>query len=293
MPSYLASNGASNIPEYFSYPNPWPIIPFLSIMMFFPPPSTRQLSNSPKLCSDAVSESSSTTHPPILIAITTPPASIISLDSEIIIIPPPLVYGCGHQRSWTSPSPYPNRVCNCDHHAYPSYYMSTRLPNPSSNSASYLAPHSTSNSNPSASESSINWWTVSFDEIMIERSGLINNETIINETIYAQPRLEQQWLAKLYIKNVIPLHPSPFNAIVTPPLLPTIRPFVPSHDATHSSGTHPSGIKIDAIPGRPNATTPIRTLIKGEHRGSRYESRGYGHPPTLTVGMVLLVYLLI
>ena len=39
------------------------------------------------------------------------------------------------------------------------------------------------------------------------------------------------------------------------------------YDATHSLGTHPFGIKIDAIPGRFNFTSIIRTLIKGEHRG--------------------------
>ena len=71
------------------------------------------------------------------------------------------------------------------------------------------------------------------------------------------------------------------------PLLPTIRPFVFSHDATHSSGTHPFGIKIDAIPGRFNFTSTIRTLIKGEHRGFRYELRGHGHSSTPIVGMIV------
>ena len=52
------------------------------------------------------------------------------------------------------------------------------------------------------------------------------------------------------------------------------------------------GIKIDAIPGRFNFTSTIRTLIKGEHRGMCYELCGLGHSSTLTIGLVLsfLVY---
>ena len=76
------------------------------------------------------------------------------------------------------------------------------------------------------------------------------------------------------------------NAIIMLPLLPTIRSFVFSYDATHSSGTHPFGIKIDAIPGRFTFTSTIRTLIKGENRGFRYELRGHGHSSTPIVGMV-------
>ncbi len=77
------------------------------------------------------------------------------------------------------------------------------------------------------------------------------------------------------------------NAIIMLPLLPTIRLSVFSYDATHSLGTHPFGIKIDAIPGRFNFTSTIRTLIKGEHRGFCYELRGHGHSPMLIVGIAL------
>ena len=73
------------------------------------------------------------------------------------------------------------------------------------------------------------------------------------------------------------------------PLLPTIRPFVFSYDATHSLGTHSFGIKIDAIPGRFNFTSTIRTIIKGEHRGFRYELRGHGHSSMPIVGLVICV----
>ena len=97
MFSYLSPNRVFNIIEYFSYPNPWPIISFLFIMMFLPPLSPRQLCNSSKLCSDVVSESPSTPFPPFLIAIIISPALIISMDTEIIIIPSSIIYSCGYQ----------------------------------------------------------------------------------------------------------------------------------------------------------------------------------------------------
>jgi len=48
---------------------------------------------------------------------------------------------------------------------------------------------------------------------------------------------------------------------------------------------------MDAIPGRFNVTSTIRTLIKGEHRGFCYELCGFGHSSMLIVGMVLSVIL--
>jgi len=97
---------------------------------------------------------------------------------------------------------------------------------------------------------------------------------------FSQPSLES-------IEHVIPFYPFSMNAIIMLPLLPTIRPFVFSYDATHSLGTHSFGIKIDAIPGTFNFTSTIRTIIKGEHRGFCYELRGYGHSSMPIVGMIL------
>ena len=80
------------------------------------------------------------------------------------------------------------------------------------------------------------------------------------------------------------------NTIIIFPLLSTIRLFVFSFDVIHSLGIYSFGIKIDAIPGRFNFTSTIRTLIKGEHRGFCYELCGHGHSSMLIVGMVLLPY---
>ena len=37
------------------------------------------------------------------------------------------------------------------------------------------------------------------------------------------------------------------------------------------------GIKIDAIPGRINLASTLRSLFKGEHRGFCFELCGQGH----------------
>jgi len=62
---------------------------------------------------------------------------------------------------------------------------------------------------------------------------------------------------------------------------------VHSYDVIHSLGIYSLGIKIDAIPGRYNVSSTIRTLIKGDQRGLCYELCGYGHSSMLIVGMIL------
>ena len=45
------------------------------------------------------------------------------------------------------------------------------------------------------------------------------------------------------------------------------------------------GIKIDAIPGRINLASTLRSLFKGEHRGFCFELCGQGHSSMLIVGI--------
>jgi len=78
-----------------------------------------------------------------------------------------------------------------------------------------------------------------------------------------------------------------FNNELLLPLYSTIRFYVFSYDVIHSFGIYSFGIKIDAIPGRFNVTSTIRTLIKGEHKGFCYELCGYGHSSMLIVGLVV------
>jgi len=73
------------------------------------------------------------------------------------------------------------------------------------------------------------------------------------------------------------------NSSLLLPVLSTIRFFVFSYDVIHSLGIYSFGIKIDAIPGRFNFASTIRTLIKGEHRGFCYELCGHGHSSMLLI----------
>ena len=71
------------------------------------------------------------------------------------------------------------------------------------------------------------------------------------------------------------------NSILLLCFLSSLRFIVFSYDVIHSFGLYSFGIKIDAIPGKFNVTSTIRTLIKGEHRGLCYELCGYGHSTML------------
>lgn len=77
------------------------------------------------------------------------------------------------------------------------------------------------------------------------------------------------------------------NTSILIPILSTIRFFVFSYDVIHSLGIYSFGIKIDAIPGRFNFASTIRTLIKGAHYGFCYELCGHGHSSMLIVGKTL------
>jgi heme/copper-type cytochrome/quinol oxidase subunit 2 len=57
----------------------------------------------------------------------------------------------------------------------------------------------------------------------------------------------------------------------------------------HSLGFYSFGIKIDAIPGRINLVSTLRSINKGEHRGFCFELCGQGHFTMLLVGQVLLM----
>lgn len=74
------------------------------------------------------------------------------------------------------------------------------------------------------------------------------------------------------------------NTTILIPILSTIRFFVFSYDVIHALGIYSFGIKIDAIPGRFNFASTIRTLIKGQHRGFCYELCGQNHSTMLIIG---------
>ena len=174
--------------------------------------------------------------PLFLIVIIISPALIISLDPEIIIIPSSIIYSRGHQRARTFPLPHPNRVCNCDHYGYPPHYwfsskFSTVYRPLGDKGIKTLGDIRFSNKHSIGWMSNKHYMDVS-KEVHSKDCNPFHSRTTCRMT-------------KVYIKNVIPFYLFSMNAIIMPPLLPTIRPFVFSYDATHSLGTHPFGIKID------------------------------------------------
>jgi len=71
------------------------------------------------------------------------------------------------------------------------------------------------------------------------------------------------------------------NSLLLIPCFSTIRFFVFSFDVIHSLGIYAFGIKIDAIPGRFNFASTIRTLNKGFNKGFCFELCGTGHSSML------------
>lgn len=76
------------------------------------------------------------------------------------------------------------------------------------------------------------------------------------------------------------------NRYLILPLGSSFKSIVPSFDVIHPLGFHSFGIKLDGIPGRIHFASTLRTLLQGEHRGFRVESRGQGHSPMLLLGIV-------
>ena len=78
------------------------------------------------------------------------------------------------------------------------------------------------------------------------------------------------------------------NAYLIIPIWSSIKLYIVAIDVIHSLGFYTFGIKIDAIPGRINPATTSRSLMKGENRGFRSESRGQGHSTMLLISISLI-----
>jgi len=71
------------------------------------------------------------------------------------------------------------------------------------------------------------------------------------------------------------------NAYLVIPLWSCIKIYCFSLDVIHSLSLYSFGFKIDAIPGRINLTSSLRSLVKGVNRGFCYELCGEQHTTML------------
>jgi len=85
----------------------------------------------------------------------------------------------------------------------------------------------------------------------------------------------------------VPFYLFDINRFLIIPLWTSFKIIVFSFDVIHSLGFYCFGIKIDAIPGRINLASTLRSLFKGEHRGFCFELCGQGHSSMLIVGLIL------
>ena len=223
----------------------------------------------------------------LFVVIIISPALIILLDSEIIIIPSFIVYSCGYQWAWTFSFYYLNWISNCDHYLYSSYYLVNSLL-----WSYYYYLH----------DSLLIFSFYLFIKLLFLVYGtcislyslftillfgfidLIINSSIkdLSNTDLSNTDLSSKHNYDLSSLNSVLFYFFTCNTTILIPILSTIRCFVFSYDVIHSLGIYSFGIKIDAIPGRFNFTSTIRTLIKGAHYGYCYELCGYGHSTMLT-----------
>jgi len=85
----------------------------------------------------------------------------------------------------------------------------------------------------------------------------------------------------------VPFYLFDINRFLIIPLWTSFKIIVFCFDVISSFGLYCFGIKIDAIPGRINLASTLRSLFKGEHRGFCFELCGQGHSSMLIVGLIL------
>ena len=77
------------------------------------------------------------------------------------------------------------------------------------------------------------------------------------------------------------------NSFLILPVFATIKLLVSSIDVIHSRGPYSLACKVDVIPGRINLAASLRSSLKGELRGFRFEPCGFGHSLMLIVCLTL------
>jgi heme/copper-type cytochrome/quinol oxidase subunit 2 len=114
----------------------------------------------------------------------------------------------------------------------------------------------------------------------------IFNSSIFNSNCYFWSSL---LISRSFMQSssCFPFYLFDINRFLIIPLWTSFKIIVFSFDVIHSLGFYCFGIKIDAIPGRINLASTLRSLFKGEHRGFCFELCGQGHSSMLIVGLIL------
>jgi len=206
-----------------------------------------------------------------------------------LLNPLSLVYSLGYQWAWSFNLSFTlcftgaanlivkaaNSICSFDHYIISSFFL--RLSNVKwiSNCSSYF------NFIPIWSCGILNQ-SVNFGYHSIHSFPIFLNQF---NSFYAKLRSFSDSFGNFHIESCFYLFD--INRFLIIPLWTSFKIIVFSFDVIHSLGFYCFGIKIDAIPGRINLASTLRSLFKGEHRGFCFELCGQGHSSMLIVGLIL------
>jgi heme/copper-type cytochrome/quinol oxidase subunit 2 len=121
------------------------------------------------------------------------------------------------------------------------------------------------------------------EQLVIKIEQLIINEYNNENTILLQGLLKwnEHWPSHSfsYLFEV--------NTYLVIPLWSCIKIYCFSFDVIHSLSFYSFGFKLDAIPGRLNLTSSLRSLVKGINRGFCYELCGEQHNTMLNTWIIM------
>ncbi len=80
-----------------------------------------------------------------------------------------------------------------------------------------------------------------------------------------------------------------FNSFLILPIFLDIKVFITTFDVIHSLGIPSIGIRCDAIPGRINLTSTIKSLFNGSYYGYCFELCGQSHSAMLLLGFFIFI----
>ena len=265
MNSYIVTNLVYNELEYFCYLNHWLLFLFFFIVTFYSILKITTPYFNKIYYNDTFIEFVCTLFSLMFLLFIISPALIILLDIDSIIMPSFIIWSLGYQWAWTYNITYLNNNIGYtsynDHYIMSSYFYTINIPIINSTICipellfiNYYSIFSYLNQHYYSIFSYFYSSYYSFDNTFNDNSFSFNRNLLsINNYLFE------------------------VNTYLVIPLWSCIKIYVFSLDVVHPLSFYSFGIKIDAIPGRINLTSSLRSFIKGVNRGFCYELCGEQH----------------
>ena len=262
MNSYIATNLVYNELEYFCYLNHWLLFLFFFIVTFYSILKITTLYFNKIYYNDTLLEFVCTLFSLLFLLFIVSPALIILLDIDSIIMPSFIIYSLGYQWAWTYSISFLHSNIGYtsyhDHYIMSSYFYTINSDYTIINSTIICVP-----------ELLFNYYYMIFS--LVYDNWLSIRHDVVFSILNIKP------IINLAIDDLLNNYLFEVNTYLVIPLWSCIKIYCFSLDVIHSLGFYSFGFKIDAIPGRINLTSSLRSLVKGVNRGFCYELCGEQH----------------